>query len=169
MQKNIIVVGVVALLIGIAGGYFGGQALTPKRPAGEARGVGANGQFRQATSGPRNTFGQIQDINADRLTLKTRDGSSQIILLTSDTTYEKTASATQSDFQTGASVVINGKANPDGSVTATSVQTAPTNFGQNQGRPFTKETPNGKYIFLIRFLVPTTPLKTRHPVFSQSP
>lgn len=136
MQKNIIIVGVVALIIGLAGGYFGGQALTPKRAAGGARG-GANGQFRQTASGQRNTFGQIQDISTDKLTLKARDGSSQIVLLTADTTYEKTTTATQGDFQTGASVVINGKSNPDGSVTATSVQTAPVNFGQgqNQSRP----------------------------------
>ena len=134
MQKNAIIVGVVALIIGLAGGYFGGQALTPKRPAGGARGGATNGQFRQGANGQRNTFGQIQDISADRLTLKARDGSSQIVLLTSDTTFEKTVPATQGDFQSGASVVINGKANPDGSVTATSVQTAPANLGQGQGR-----------------------------------
>ncbi|MDO8512616.1 MAG: sigma-70 family RNA polymerase sigma factor [bacterium] len=65
-----------------------------------------------------------------------RDSTSQIVLLTTDTTYEKTTTATQGDFQTSASVVINGKSNPDGSVTATSVQTAPANLGQgqNQGR-----------------------------------
>jgi hypothetical protein len=135
MQKNIIVVGAVALIIGLAGGYFGNQAFTPKRSTTGTRGTGVNGQFRQTASGQRNTFGQIQDISTDKLTLKARDGSSQIVLLTTDTTYEKTTTATQSDFQSGTSVVINGKSNPDGSVTATSVQTAPANFGQGQQRP----------------------------------
>jgi hypothetical protein len=131
MQKKLIVVGVLSLIIGLAGGYFGGQALAPKRAGIGARG-GANGQFRQTTNGQRNSIGQILSISSDRLTLKTRDGSSQIILLTSDTTYAKSVSASQGDFQTGASVVINGQSNPDGSVTATSVQTAPTNLGQVQ-------------------------------------
>lgn len=135
MQKNIIVVGVVALIIGLVGGYFGGQAFAPKRPAGGMRAIGTNGQFRQNNNGQRNSFGQIQDIGNDRLTLKSRDGSSQIILLTPDTSYEKTVTAAQSDFRTGASVVISGKANPDGSITATTVQTAPANFGQGQNRP----------------------------------
>lgn len=129
MQKNIVIVGSVALIIGLAGGYFGGQALTPKRTGNGAR-TGANGQFRQNASGQRNTFGQIQDISSDRLTLKARDGSSQIVLLSSDTTYGKSVTASQSDFQTGASVVINGKSNSDGSITANSVQTAPVNPGQ---------------------------------------
>jgi hypothetical protein len=57
--------------------------------------------------------------------------------LTADTTYDKTVPAAQSDFQMGASVVINGKANPDGSVTATSVQTAPENF--QSSRPTTPQ------------------------------
>lgn len=137
MQKNNVVVGVIALIIGLAGGYFGNQTLTPKRVTGGTRN-GANGQFRQGFNGQRNSFGEIQDIDTDKLTLKTRDGSSQIILLTPDTTYEKTTPATQGDFQAGTSVVINGKANPDGSVTATSVQTAPTNFGFGQNRPANK-------------------------------
>lgn len=137
MQKNIIIVGVLALIVGLAGGYFGGKALTPKRTDNGGRG-GFNGQFRQTANGQRNTLGQIQDIASDRLTLKTRDGSSQIVLLNSDTSYEKSVSASQSDFQTGASVVINGKSNPDGSITATSIQTAPINLGQQ-----TPSTPSG--------------------------
>jgi hypothetical protein len=142
MQKNIIVVGVVALIVGLAGGYFGGQTLTPRRTGNNFRG-GANGQFRQTTNGQRNTFGQIQNIATDRLTLKTRDGSSQIILLNSDTSYEKSVTASQGDFQNGASVVINGKSNPDGSITATSVQTAPANLGQ-QSSSNPGSTPNSQ-------------------------
>ena len=133
MQKNTIIVGVVALIIGLAGGYFGNQAFTPKRPTQGMRNSASN-QFRQPANGQKNAFGQIQDISSDKLTLKTREGSSQIVLLTPDTSYEKTTPASQEDFQTGASIVINGKSNPDGSITATSVQTTPTNFGQGPVR-----------------------------------
>lgn len=134
MQKNAVIVGIIALVVGLAGGYFGGQLLTPKRAMNATRGISTNnGQFRQPLNGQKNAFGQIQDISNDKLTLKTRDGSSQIVLLTTDTSYEKTTPATQGDFQIGASIVVNGKSNPDGSVTAVSVQTAPTNFGQGRG------------------------------------
>lgn len=139
MDKKIIIAGVIGLAVGLVGGYFGGKAFTPQGNRNFTAGRtqmqnGQNRQFPQQQNGNGNgagfASGEIQDISSDKLTLKTREGSSQIVLLNSSTTFKKLNDATQGDFQSGVSVTITGKSNPDGSITATNVQTAPENMGQ---------------------------------------
>lgn len=133
MNKKVVIALIIGIALGLAGGYFGAQIFGQKNRTNFQQRGSLNGQPRQIANTQRNSFGQIENISADKMTLKNRDGSSQLILITSETTYQKSVTATQSDFSTGASVVVNGKSNPDGSITATSIQSAPTNTGDFRG------------------------------------
>ncbi len=107
---------------------MGARSFTPRNNRNFA---GRNSQIRQfSQNGSRITLGEVQNISSDRLTLKTREGSNQIVLINNDTSFKKLSDATQADFQNGINVMITGKANPDGSITATNIQTAPENTMQ---------------------------------------
>jgi hypothetical protein len=127
-QKTLLaVVGVVCLVIGAGAGYFG-RPLLNRTPA--------RGQFA-ARQGGGAVIGTVQSIADDRLTVQTPNGGSQIVLTSNNTTYQHVVSGSASDVATGATVMIRGQQNPDGSTTAASVQVLPagTNFGNRGTQP----------------------------------
>jgi hypothetical protein len=137
-------VGIICLLVGGAGGYLIRNSQIPargqfgQRAGGVAGAPGANGQFRNmfgTQGGQRPTIGTIQDITATDMTLKTADGSSHVVLLSPTTTYNKIVAGQASDFPVGSNVIVTGQMQPDGSLTATSIQAAPQ-------RPTTSENPS---------------------------
>ncbi|SRR5258708_2681052 len=125
MNKNIIIVGVVALLIGIGGGFFGGmkyqQSKTSQNTAantgafqrGGGRVRGANGMAIR---------GQILSSDNNSITVKMQDGSTKIIILSSSTMIGKSTTGAASDLTNGANVTVFGTTNSDGSITAQNVQ-----------------------------------------------
>ena len=124
MKKNYvtIAVGVVALLVGLGVGYVVHQPQSPS--AGFGSGLpGAMGR-RGATGGSGNTFvdGQIIAMDATSLTLQLRNGNSQIVFYSTSTPILKMTSGTVSDLAEQKEVVVTGTQNPDGSVTAQSIQ-----------------------------------------------
>lgn len=136
---TLIIVGLVCFAGGAASGYYG-RGLIRKQPTGNFANGGRptfngqqtpgknNGQFRGNTVNSqqgRPIAGTIQTATNDNLTIKTPDGSSKIILLTSDTKFNKITSGTASDFPTGSQVIVMGKEGSDGSVTAATIQAAP--------------------------------------------
>jgi hypothetical protein len=136
IQKNLIIAIVVTLVVAGGGGFFGGmkygQSLTPAR--------GTNGQFAGAR-GSSNTPGGAAGarlrggsgfVNGDILsrddksiTVKNRDGGSQIVFFAPSTAIGKTTDGTAADLTVGENVMVNGTANPDGTVTATNIQIRP--------------------------------------------
>ena len=58
-------------------------------------------------------------------TATTTAGGSKIVLFSPSTTVEKTVSGAVTDVNVGSQVSITGTANPDGSVSATSIQIRP--------------------------------------------
>jgi len=124
----LVIVAVVCLVVGAGGGYFARGALRPQM--GFRNGQGRGGQFGQlfgGGAGGRPLIGMIQSTGNDRLTLTTPDGSSHIVLISSDTKYHKVTDGSLTDFPTGTRVIVVGSQNSDGSMTATSVQAAPQN------------------------------------------
>lgn len=70
--------------------------------------------------------GTIAAVSTESLTVNTRDGSSHVVLLTPATTVSKSVSGVLTDVTAGATVLITGTTNSDGSVSASVVQLRPT-------------------------------------------
>jgi len=119
----------VIIVIIIAGGAFFGGMQYQKSKVGSFTG-GQGSAFRQRMGQGQSTAfrpvrGDILSIDSNTMTVKLQDGSSKIVILSASTTYAKEASATVSDLKTGATVMVTGTSNSDGSVTAQSVQINP--------------------------------------------
>lgn len=81
------------------------------------RGVNNGGGF---------TSGEVISMDATSMTIKLRDGGSKIVLFSPASKVEKTVDGAISDVTLGKSVMVTGTTNPDGSVSAISIQMRPT-------------------------------------------
>ncbi|OGY35209.1 MAG: hypothetical protein A3D99_00875 [Candidatus Andersenbacteria bacterium RIFCSPHIGHO2_12_FULL_45_11] len=131
-KATIAATAIICLLIGGAGGYFGRGLMRQNRafgPTGNFQGrSGQNGQMPgglPAGQAGGRVIGQVQSIADGRLTVKTPNNSSKIVLVNSTTTYQKMTNGSSEDVTTGTQVLIMGQQNPDGSTTATSIQIIP--------------------------------------------
>ena len=102
----------------------GGQGGFNQNSGGKSQGM------RGGTNGGMNNggfiSGEIISKDANSMTIKLRDGGSKIVLLSPSLKVEKTVDGTVSDVVIGKSVMITGTPNPDGSVSAASIQMRPT-------------------------------------------
>jgi hypothetical protein len=136
-QKNLIIL-ILAIALAGGAGFVGGlkyqeyklqtafkngfQRTDLKDGMGTTR---QNGQANTAGNkmmGIRPIAGEIISLDDKSLTIKSEDGSSKIVLISDTTTYNQETKADKSDITTGKQVTVIGSSNPDGSVTATSVQ-----------------------------------------------
>ena len=69
--------------------------------------------------------GEILSKDDTSITVKLTDGSSKIVVLSSNTVINKAAIATKNDLTTGERVAVFGTVNSDGSVTAQDIQLNP--------------------------------------------
>lgn len=127
MKKNsaLIITGVVALIIGLSGGYyFRSHQLT------KMRGNFVQGDPQRFKGGPqggdrmfgRPVQGDILSVDEKGITVKLLDGSSKIILFSDSTSINKSTVGAKSDLKVNSKVMVTGNVNSDGSITATSVQ-----------------------------------------------
>lgn len=130
MNKLLISIIVTAILVG-AGAFFGGaQYAESKIKRGAAR-TGALQDQRMGGAGRFNggqraaaglLAGEIMAQDDTSITLKTRDGGSKIVLVSSSTEIVKSVAGSKDDLANGKTVSVVGDANKDGSITATSIQ-----------------------------------------------
>lgn len=117
-----------AIAFGGGGYYFGTKkrqsAATVTNTMGGGR-QGGQGGGRGSRMGGGFSGGEIISIDAESITVKGQDGSSKIVIYSPATPISKMASGTMSDLITGKSIMVNGKANPDGSITAETIQLRP--------------------------------------------
>jgi hypothetical protein len=126
-------IAVISLIVGLIGGYWYEKSSVSRLANSSDQFPGGRAQqgFRSANSraGGFAAGGAIsrQVISKDdtSLTIKTRDGSSKIILITGNTTVAKSAAGLISDIATDAMVMVLGNLNSDGSITANSIQIRP--------------------------------------------
>lgn len=131
---------VVVLLVLIGGGsFYGGMKYADSKRAASFAATRNSGGFRNATGtfgggrgaaagrGGMGGFatGEIISKDNNSVTIKLRDGGSQIAFFSSSTQVMKSATGSVDDLKAGENVMIAGSANSDGSVTAQNIQLRP--------------------------------------------
>lgn len=150
-HKNQLFAGIIATLIVAGGaGFYGGMQYQKKNSEaqggrdrnimfGQGRGQGSaqngSGQGRQGRmtgGGPNGDFtnGEVTAKDDKSITVKTRDGSSKIIYFSDSTLIGKATQGSISDLNTGNQVSVNGKSNPDGTLSAQNIQIRPDAPGE---------------------------------------
>lgn len=106
-------------------GYFGHSIINPapQAPAfdGQARRQFGQGQGGQVVRGGGMTQGEVLSVDDTGITVKGRDGGSKIIIMSTSTKIFKSVDTAKSDLKQGTNVMVAGTANPDGSISASSV------------------------------------------------
>lgn len=123
MKNNILLI--IILIIGVgAVGFFAGmkyqQKNLPKRADFQSRQSGMPGGQQREGSGM--VRGEIISRDGESVTVKLPDESSKIILISENTEINKTTEGSADDLETGKQVMVLGQTNPDGSVSAASIQ-----------------------------------------------
>ncbi len=134
-MKKIIIIIIAIAVIG-CGSFYGGmkygtsKAATNIQSMRQARGQqfvggGIGGPRGGQNAGGSFTTGEIISKDDKSITIQVRGGGSKIIFLTTTTPITKNATGSTEDLNTGTQVVITGKTNTDGSVSAESIQVRP--------------------------------------------
>jgi len=133
-MKNKMLIGFIIAVVVVGVGSFYGGMLYGKSSIGKNLGKnfpGQNGQMmgngQGKISGSKATGanfinGSIMAKDDKSITVKSMDGGSKIILLSDTTQVNKSVSGALSDLEIGKNVMVTGTANPDGSLTAKSVE-----------------------------------------------
>lgn len=140
MKNARVIVPIIAVLVGLGVGFFGGieyknyqaNKLRSNFAAGGAQRftgtrTGQTGQ-NGGTARLGAVNGTILSMDAKSITVKLSDGSSKIVLFSGSTTYSNTVAAAQTDLKVGGTVAVFGAPNSDGSVTASNIQINPISF-----------------------------------------
>ena len=140
MNKNkkivSIIIGVIVLIGVFYAGMSYGKSQVATAGASAQNRIGQFGMNRGTrTSGGGFTAGQIISKDATSITLlimnvdpnaaATTGSGSKIIFLDASTVITKTATGSAIDLSTGTQVSVTGTVNPDGSITAKSIQIRP--------------------------------------------
>ncbi len=149
MQKKNIVAGIIVGLALLGGSFYVGMQYGAKNAVkaqsaqgarsfggGATGGRGGASQGGMQSSGQRGgagggfASGQIVAKDDTSVTIKSNDGSSKIVFFSGSTGVDKSVAGASSDLSVGQQVMANGKANPDGSITAQSIQIRPAQPAQ---------------------------------------
>ena len=115
----------IIAIVALAGGFFWGKAMVPARGAGSFAGAASGTRGLAGTRGATGggfVSGTITSNDGTSLTVQLPNGNSENVYYSSSTQVIKPSPASTNDLTSGAMVMIGGTTNPDGSVTATTIQ-----------------------------------------------
>jgi len=147
MKKFLPIILIVIIGVGVGAFYAGMKYTQNKTPQGrllqanfqnlqnlspeerqkrfQELGLNAGARFRGNINGNGFITGEIIAKDDKGLTVKLKDGGSKIVFLSESTEITKLVTSTLSDLEIGRNIIINGTANPDGSLTAQMIQLRP--------------------------------------------
>ncbi|MFH1192817.1 MAG: DUF5666 domain-containing protein [Candidatus Jorgensenbacteria bacterium] len=137
-MKKIILLAIIGIVVVGGAGFYGGMVYgkgqqTAVQPRGGLAQFGGqqNGGMARRSAG-NFVGGEILNKDDKSITVKMQDarlpdgqGGSKIVFLSGATKVSKTVESSLNDLAVGENVTVNGTANPDGSVTAQSIQVRP--------------------------------------------
>jgi hypothetical protein len=146
-NKGIVLMITVALITAGLGFYGGVQYQKSRKITGNKTGIQANlpngsgkaaaGNGNMNRNGNQPVSGEITSIDNGTITVKTQDGGSKIVVLSSSTKINIATEGSTSDLKKGDTVMVIGTTGTDGTVTATTVS-----IGANpQGVPGNDQPP----------------------------
>jgi|SRR5665213_1276408 len=124
---------IVIAVVALGAGFYGGTSYAASHSARGA-GYAANGtrtpggMMGTGTRGTRAggfSSGTVLSKDATGITIKMANGSTEIVLTSPTTSVSKSASGVLTDVTVGASVLVTGTSNSDGSLTASTIQLRP--------------------------------------------
>ena len=123
-MKNILIVGVIALLVGGGIGFEVGTKTQASSVATNAGGTysGARTKGQAGMMRGGGTIGQVLSKDATSITVKLPTGGSKIVFYDANTQVMQTSSSTIDAVSVGGQVVVSGTPNTDGSVSAKTIQ-----------------------------------------------
>lgn len=143
-MKKVVPIMVIGLLLVGGGGFYAGMkyglskqqtnfsnfAQRSGMPGGMGPGAGGQtGSIRQGGKTGQNAMsfvnGELISKDETSMTLKLQDGGSKLVYFSTSTQVMKSSEGTINDLVVGQNLMINGKSNQDGSVTAQTVQMRP--------------------------------------------
>lgn len=145
ITKHIVAIILIAGVSGYGGYYYGSKKVASSGQGSFARGqFGANGQMGQSgqrqgqvgqrvgARGGNLLTGEVLKMDDKSVTIKLNDGGSKTVYFTASTSVDKSVSGAVTDLKAGERVLVNGKANSDGSVNADLIQIRQIINGVNQ-------------------------------------
>jgi hypothetical protein len=142
LKNNSLLIIILIIVVGAAG-FFGGMKYQQSKQLSrfnrqpfeqmrrEGRGTGP-AAASQPGKGPGMMKGEIIDKEGENLTVKLTDNSTKIILLSENTTINKTSEGLVDDLEVGKQVMVFGQENEDGSLSASNIQLGDGFFPKNQ-------------------------------------
>ena len=133
MNKKLFIVFILVILMS-SGAFYGGMIYGKNKATGETNqqrqqrmqqfGASVTESFDERPGGGF-VFGEIMSKDDKSITIKLRDGGSKIVFFSDTAEIDKFAEGTSADLEIGKTVMVNGKTNEDGSITAQSIQIRP--------------------------------------------
>ncbi len=149
MDKKNAITTIVLVVVFSGFGFFAGMKYQQKRSP-DFRAQFQNGMMRRDMGGiPGNnnqrgrmgggmTIGEIISVDEKSITVKMPDGSSKIVLLSNNTSINKSSLGIVADLKNGEKVSVFGTSNSDGSMTAQNIQLNPMERNQPSVAPTIK-------------------------------
>jgi len=133
-KKTKIIVEVIVAIIVVGVAFYGGMLYKGSQVSAQrvTFGAGRTGGTGRFATGANFVTGTITAKDSQSITLKARDGSSRVIFYSGSTEVGKFVAGSTDDVQVGQIVMVNGKTNSDGSISAQSIQIRPAMLPQGQ-------------------------------------